>query len=102
MKNRLNAHKVRFDKAKKLPSGVSPNISYALPERYGGHDCLQPVDRDVVRKLMEDIGGEDLIRFVDEHYALRAQRVFDSLHIESVTLANVWEVFQKMIPYMIE
>jgi hypothetical protein len=100
LKDRLNAHKVRFDKKKKLPSGASPDVLYALPERFGGQDCLQPVDPHVIRKLMENIGGEDLIRFVDKAYASRAQAVFDTLHLEPVTLRNAWDVFQKMIPFM--
>jgi hypothetical protein len=100
LKTRFNNHKIRFDKNKKLPSGVSPNVAYALPEKYQGRNCLQAVDRDIVRKLMEDIGGEALIQFVSPEYAARAQCVLDSLGLEPVTLANVWVIFQRMIPHM--
>lgn len=54
---------------KKNPSGVSPNVAIAIPEEYGGEKCLQHVDIDVVKKMKQELGGEDLIRFVDEEYA---------------------------------
>ncbi|KIJ05969.1 hypothetical protein PAXINDRAFT_20810 [Paxillus involutus ATCC 200175] len=96
----FNNHVVRRDKKKKLPSGVSPNVAFALHDQYGGENCLQKVDRAVVKHLMEDIGGEDLIRFLDIGYAAHAQTVYDSLNFTSLTLQNVWAVFSAMLPLM--
>lgn len=90
---------VHKDKAKKNPSGVAPNVSMALPEEYRGENCLQPVDRGVVAHLMKELGGEDLVQFVDVEYATRAQAVFDSLNT-AVTLQNVWQIFKAMMPLM--
>ena len=100
LQKRLNSHPVRYDCKKKLPSGVSPDVAYALYREYGAEDCLQPVDPDIVQKLMDDIGGEDLIRFVPIEYATRAQEVFQSLNIPKLSFENVWEVFRMMLPCM--
>ncbi|KAH7904483.1 hypothetical protein BJ138DRAFT_1019103 [Hygrophoropsis aurantiaca] len=98
--DRFNNHTVRFDKNKKLPSGVSPNTAYALHTEYNGQYCLQSVDRQIVAQLMEEIGGEDLIRFVSVEYAAHAQAIYNSLGFTSLTLHNVWAVFSSMLPLM--
>ena len=100
MKDRFNNHVVRKDKEKKLPSGVSPNVAFTLYEEYRGEQCLQSVDRNFVKVLMEAIGGEDLIRFVSAEYATRAQAVFDELRFGALSFHNVWVVFSAMMPIM--
>jgi hypothetical protein len=50
---------VCHDNNKKLPSGVFPNVAFALYAQYGGEDCLQRVDQEVIKQLMEDIEGVD-------------------------------------------
>jgi hypothetical protein len=52
-----------------------------------------------VQKLMDEIGGE-VIQFVSVAYAARAQEVFDSHDMPMITFENVWEIFQKMLPYL--
>jgi hypothetical protein len=98
LKERFNNHTVRFDKNKVLPSGVSPNIAYALHEDYGSTNCLQTVDLNVVRALKEALGGEGLVRFVSEEFAAHCKDVFHSLHVSELTLQNVWSVFLSMLP----
>ncbi|KAG6848069.1 hypothetical protein H0H93_003660 [Arthromyces matolae] len=95
-----NDHKGRSMRNKLLPSGVSPNIAYQLPHDYNGENQLQKVQVDVLHQLMEEIGGEALIRFVTPEYARRAQAVYDSLQISSLSYENVWFIFQAMLPYM--
>lgn len=97
---RLNSHPTRLDRKKQLPSVVSPNVAYTLYQEYDAENCLQHVDVDVVQKLMDDMGGEELIRFVSVEYAARAQGVFDSLNVSKLTFENVWEVFSAMLPYL--
>ncbi|KAF8572786.1 hypothetical protein K439DRAFT_1665947 [Ramaria rubella] len=48
LRDRFNNHPVRFDKKKVLPSGVSPNVAYALHSDYGAINCIQAVNIDVV------------------------------------------------------
>ena len=96
----MNDHKVRFDKNKSLPSGVSPNVAFALFHKYNAVNCLQPVDVAVVHNLMEEIGGEELIQFVYPEYAARAQAAFNTLQITSLTFDNVWIVFKELLRLM--
>ena len=102
LQERLNSHPTRLNRKKQLPSGVSPNVAYTLYQDYDAEYCLQHVDVDVVQKLMDDIGGEELTRFVSVEYAAHAQRVFDSLNVPKLTFENVWEVFSAMLPYLSE
>ena len=97
LRDRFNNHTVRKVKGKILPSGVSPNITFALPDQYGGENHLQPIDRDAVHGLMDSVGGEELIQFVSAEYALHAQGVFDSLSVQKLTMHNVWIVFEDML-----
>lgn len=82
------------------PSGVSPNVCYALPQKYGGENCLQAVNVQMICGLMEDIGGEKLIQFVSPEYAVHAQEVYDHLNIEMLSFDNVLFVFSAMLPNM--
>ena len=91
---------VRKDRNKKLPLGVAPNIAFILHENYGSEDCLQLVDRDIVWGLMQDIGGEDLIRFVSVEYAAIALSALESVCHEKVYFHNIWTVFALMMPLM--
>jgi len=93
----MNDHKVCFDKNKSLPSGVLPNITFALFHKYNAINCLQPVDVAVVHNLMEEIGGEELIQFVYPEYAACAQAAFNTLQITSLTFDNVWIVFKELL-----
>ncbi|KAF8486785.1 hypothetical protein DFH94DRAFT_796573 [Russula ochroleuca] len=88
LKDRMNCHTTRYDRNKKIPSGVSPDVAVSLCTEYAGENCLQPVNVDVVQQLMDDI-GDDVLRFVPAEYADRAQEVFASLG-----------VFNKMIPHL--
>lgn len=54
------------------PSGVAPNVCYALPQKYGGKNCLQAVNVQMIRGLMEDTGGEELIQFMSLEYVVHA------------------------------
>jgi hypothetical protein len=101
LKAKFNDHKVRMDHSKLIPSGVSPDVAFSLHEAYGGENCLEPVDRDVIHGLMEELGGEDLIRFVPVEYATKAVRVFESLNVADLTVQNAWHVFQSMLPLMV-
>ncbi|KDQ58206.1 hypothetical protein JAAARDRAFT_57951 [Jaapia argillacea MUCL 33604] len=97
---RFNNHKIRYDKNKLLPSGVSPNVAYSLYDQFSGQQCLQPVNRNLICQLMDELGGEDLIQFVSVKYATCTTAVFDSLSFGMLTFQNVWEVFLEMLPIM--
>jgi hypothetical protein len=95
LKDSFNNHVVCTDRHKKNLLGVAPNLAIAMPEEYGGHNCLQLVDVGVIRRLKDELGGEDLIRFVDLEYAAHAQNTFNTLNTK-LTPENIWIVFQTM------
>lgn len=101
LKNKFNDHKVRTDRSKLIPSGVAPSVAYSLHEAYGGENCLEPVNKDVIHQLMEELGGKDLLHFVPAVYDAKAIEVFESLNIVDLNLQNVWDVFQSMLPLMV-
>ncbi|KIJ56268.1 hypothetical protein M422DRAFT_150289 [Sphaerobolus stellatus SS14] len=100
LRHRFNNHPVRKDRVKYHPSGMSPNVAMALHAEHGGQNCLQAVPQETVRALMDQLGGDELLQFVDREYALKAQAVYDSLDIGELTLTNVWYIFQAMLPHM--
>ncbi|KAF9073367.1 hypothetical protein BDP27DRAFT_1445014 [Rhodocollybia butyracea] len=77
LRETFNNHRTRKDTQKFLPSGVASNIAFSLYEKYGGKNGLVPVDSQVIEKLMEEIGGEDLIRFVSVEYAAKARGILE-------------------------
>ena len=95
LRDHFNNHYVRKDRNKKNPSGVAPNVAMALPHKYNGVNCLQAVDASLIWKLKDDLGGDDLIKFVSEEFEMQAQEAFDSLGV-TLALDNVWVVFQAM------
>jgi hypothetical protein len=72
----------------------------SLHEDYGNKNCLQPVDYDIIKNLMKEIGGEDLIHFVDSEYSVVTQSIFGDLGFTVLTFENVWQVFAAMLPLM--
>ena len=94
-----NGCKMRKDKNKSGPSGMSRNDAFSLPEEWGGRDCLLKLeDLSVVSELKEELGGDALIAFSMPEFAARAQVVYDSLGIIQLTFENVWAVFTSMLP----
>ncbi|TDL13749.1 hypothetical protein BD410DRAFT_817268 [Rickenella mellea] len=95
-----NGARVRLDKTKPGPSGMSRNEAFSLPENWGGRDCLLPVDTEVIRAIKEHMGGDALLEFTSAEFSARAQEVYDSLKIVNLSLENVWGVFTAMYPLL--
>lgn len=95
-----NGVKMRKQGDKPGPSGMSRNVAFSLPEKWGGRNCLLPVDVEVISQMKLDMGGDALIAFSTPEFAARAQVVYDSLHIQALTQENIWHVFLAMLPLM--
>ncbi|KAF7362207.1 hypothetical protein MVEN_00566900 [Mycena venus] len=96
-----NGVPIRKQKDKAGPSGVramSRNEAFSMFESWGGVNCLQRVDRDVIRQMKEDMGGDALIAFSMPEFSARAEEAFESLGPVVLTQKNVWDVFQAMLP----
>jgi len=91
-----NGCMMRKDKTKPGPSGMSRNQAYSLPEEWNGRNCLLKIDdTSVIRKLKDELGGDELVSFSTPGPCRR------SLNIRDLTFENVWVVFQAMLPLMI-
>ncbi|KAJ7021740.1 hypothetical protein C8F04DRAFT_972311 [Mycena alexandri] len=95
---RRNIIKMRKQSDKPGPSAMSRNTAYSLPETWGGRQCLQPVDIDVIRQMKLDMGGDALIAFSTPQFAARAQLAYDALGIQKLEQGNIWDVFRDMLP----
>lgn len=75
---------------------------YSLPQQWGGENCLIPVDRNLVELVMEQMGGEEVIRFVSIEFATHAEQALADvgLGVDGITFQNVWQVYLALIPRM--
>lgn len=95
-----NALPMRKQKNKAGPSGMSRNEAFALPEKWGGRNCLLPVDVNVIREIKVAMGGDAILEFTSREFRGKAQQVYDSLQITELTFSNVWDVFTTMLPLL--
>ena len=100
-----NNRRVRKQKDKILPSGVSPSYAYTFPEDYGGVDCLQPVDREVIEEVLHDLEPE-MVALTDwgvpPEFARRAQAICDmiNLKVNQVSINEVWVAFSAILAHL--
>lgn len=94
-----NGARMRKDKTKGGPSGISRIDAYTLPETWGGRDCLLPIeDLDVIREMKKELGGEELLAFSTPEFDAAARTAYDSLGIVELTFDNIWIVFTTLLP----
>ncbi|KIK51884.1 hypothetical protein GYMLUDRAFT_78053 [Collybiopsis luxurians FD-317 M1] len=74
-----NGVKMRKDKNKAGPSGISRDQAFTLYEDWGGKNFLMPVDVSVIRAIKQGMGGDSLLEFVTADFASSAQVAYDSL-----------------------
>jgi hypothetical protein len=91
-----NGVRVRKMREKPGPSGMSRNEAYSVPEKWGGRNCLIPVDLSLIREMKEQLGGPGIMDFTSADFSKRAQAVYDTLHITKLSFQNVWDVFDAM------
>lgn len=48
---------------------MSHNEVFAMLEKWGGHNCLLPVDVEVIHQIKEEMGGDSLLEFVTDEYS---------------------------------
>src|ERR1700742_4696207 len=97
-----NNRRMRKQKDKVLPSGVTPDFAYTFPDQFGGRDCLIPVDRQVVKEILDDMEAEkDALTDwgVPPEFAAAASAAAISLeiNIEECSLNNIWWIFAAII-----
>ncbi|KAI0309245.1 hypothetical protein OF83DRAFT_1166884 [Amylostereum chailletii] len=99
-----NSVTMRKNHEKPGPSGTSRNNVFTIHARWGGRNCLKPVDVDVVQEMKnalgEGAGVEGLLEFTSPEYSKRAEEVFLSLGVLDLRMHNAWDVFMAMYPLM--
>ena len=93
-----NGARMRKDNNKPGPSGVSRNEAFALPENWGGRNCLIPVDIEVIKEIKVAMGGDQVLSFVSAEFAQLAQNAYGTLHVSQLKFDNVWAVFTALLP----
>lgn len=93
-----NGVKMRKDKEKAGPLGMSRNEAFSLPQNWGGRNCLLLVDVEVICQLKEAMGGDEVLEFVSAEFSAHAQAAFDTLGIADLNATNVWYVFRDLYP----
>lgn len=97
-----NSRRTRKQREKALPSGYAPKYIYEHPERFGGRQCLHPVDVEAVKEIMAGL-EEDYITNTDwgvpEEFTEQATAALAQLEVEEVTMGNVWLVFNSILHY---
>ncbi|KAG8988790.1 hypothetical protein FRB90_002535 [Tulasnella sp. 427] len=96
----LNNRPTRRDPNQNLPSGISPAVFSSLHKKWGYKNMLISVPREVVKEMMEAVGGEDIIRFVSRGYEEKAQLIKTAYDIPDFTIHNAWDAFESMLPHM--
>jgi len=66
------------DNFKAGPSGMSRNQAYSIPSKWGGRDCLIPVDVQVIREIKRAIGGDSILEFTSMKFSEKAQEAYNS------------------------
>jgi len=97
-----NNRRIRKQKDKILPSGITPNNAYLFPEEFSGTEFLQPVEIQVIEEILEDLKPQkDALSDwgVPPEFAIHAENIMGRIDIK-VDLANVWIVFRAILSYL--
>lgn len=97
----MNAHLSRHDPEKLLPSGCTPNEAYNNPGKWGGRDCLIPVEVKVIDEMITELGGEDLLEFVSQVLAKKYEEVYEEIGSPTLSLRTGWTIFSTMLPLVV-
>lgn len=96
-----NGVRMRKDKSKPGPSGMSRNQAFSDPASWGGEDFLMKIpDITVIHELKKALGGDELLMFTSSEFDAQAQTVFDQLEISNLRMEMVWTVFTAMYHIM--
>ena len=96
-----NSYKSRLDHNKPGPSSMSRNEAFSLPHLWGGKQCLLDVNMDIIQELKDIISeGKDMFHFplVTPQFEHNADNIYESLHIQDLSLCNIWSIFSSMLP----
>ncbi|KZS95046.1 hypothetical protein SISNIDRAFT_452364 [Sistotremastrum niveocremeum HHB9708] len=93
-----NAHRVRKQANKSLPSRGTPNVFYTIPHQFNGEKCLIPVDTEVVDSILETMEeGRDLMRYIDTDFEVLVEEAYAQIESPGINFENAWDIFRQLI-----
>ncbi|KAJ6529386.1 hypothetical protein B0H19DRAFT_1333301, partial [Mycena capillaripes] len=96
-----NNHKIRTQRNKALPSGVSPKFVCDFPERFGLTHFGTPAPQDLVDSLCQSIpkSREECYRWVSDEFEVRASEIYDHIGTPKLAPTEGWTIFCRMLPH---
>ncbi|CAK5279044.1 unnamed protein product [Mycena citricolor] len=91
-----NGIKVRYQKDKLGPSGMSRIDAYMMPETWKAVKCLQAVNLDVIAQVKAALNAEEQLAFATTEFADRAQYALQMITSLPVTSQNGWAIFDEL------
>ncbi|KAJ6547856.1 hypothetical protein B0H10DRAFT_2181170 [Mycena sp. CBHHK59/15] len=95
-----NDHKIRTQRGKLLPSGVSPNYICDFPERFVLTKFGEPAPQHFVDALRQNIpkSREECYRWVSDDFDTKAWEVYGEIGSPKLILTDGWTIFCQMLP----
>lgn len=99
LKQSFNYNATRYQRNKKLPSGVAPQIVYDFPDRYGLEFLGCEVDPAAIETLRSGVGisREEAFRWVSEEFDAWATEVYKQIGSPELECDNGWSIFNQML-----
>jgi hypothetical protein len=93
-------HKIRTQRNKLRPSGVSPNYICDFPERFGLTDFAVQAPQDLGDALRQNIPKtrEECYRWVSDEFDAQAWEIYERIRAPKFVLTEGWTLFCQMLP----
>lgn len=96
-----NSYRTRTNHKSSLPTGVPPDVSYHLPEDYGGVEGLIPVPPEAVQTILDEVypDREELFMISPPRFHALIEDLivrlgWSGVHVD---LSNVWELYSHLL-----
>ncbi|KAK6981741.1 hypothetical protein R3P38DRAFT_2745736, partial [Favolaschia claudopus] len=95
-----NNHRIRSQKDKILPSGVSPNYIFDFPERFGLVKFGKQAPQDKIDALRRNIpkSREECYQWVSDEFDMMAFGAYEQIGSPEMKLAEGWTIFCRILP----
>ncbi|PBK79024.1 hypothetical protein ARMGADRAFT_1003824 [Armillaria gallica] len=94
-----NAHRIRKQDKKLLPSGSTPNDVYFNPSAYDLERVSIPVEKELIDGLRAEIpvSREDCLRWVSKDFDEMAAWAYQSIGSPALVAKEGWHIFARMV-----
>ncbi|THU81695.1 hypothetical protein K435DRAFT_693004 [Dendrothele bispora CBS 962.96] len=102
--NWWNAHHIRSQAAKLLPSSTTPNMVLQSPECYGYRRWDIPIPQSAIDVLRGKIpvSRDEAFRWVDDEFNLAAQSAYQEIGSPELRCCNGWDIYKDMLDKLLE